>query len=272
VEFEGMESALFRSKFSKLWVEDKLSFFMMRVKKNQELFEEKPEEEEEHLDKMFLEKEEEQKQMPMEAGVQAEGMLLKRQKGLGEKKKETERSTELKPELVDKKYQKESLQKIKANFMPQAILCEQVPRFERVDVFEISGVKFDKLRNNVGVFESRKNYFVLFSSKLKHDETGATTQLSVFLWRGKDQKNLSLASAMNLLQEVEFRILIQKQLTLQAEAMCPTPVYSGKADKNISEAKRVENLAHKADEGKIRVVLRSAVEQDNEPGYFLQAF
>lgn len=105
VEFEGMESALFRSKFSKLWVEDKLSFFMMRIKKNQELFDEKPEEEEEeHLDKMFLEKEEEQKQVPMEAGVQAEGMLLKRQKGLGEKKKETERSTELKPELVDKKY------------------------------------------------------------------------------------------------------------------------------------------------------------------------
>jgi len=34
VEFEGMESALFRSKFSKLWVEDKLSFFMMRIKKN----------------------------------------------------------------------------------------------------------------------------------------------------------------------------------------------------------------------------------------------
>lgn len=44
--------------------------------------------------------------------------MLKRSKGLGEKKKETERVTEEKDGLVDRKYQKEMLKKVKSNFMP----------------------------------------------------------------------------------------------------------------------------------------------------------
>lgn len=68
-----------------------------------------------------------------------------------------------------------------------------MPAFERVDVYEIAGVRFEKVKQNTGVFDSRKNYFVVFSSDLKNDETGATKQQAVFLWRGKDQKNLNLA-------------------------------------------------------------------------------
>jgi len=34
VEFQGDESAAFRALFSKVWVEDKLTFLMMRVQKN----------------------------------------------------------------------------------------------------------------------------------------------------------------------------------------------------------------------------------------------
>lgn len=75
-------------------------------------------------------------------------------------------------------------------------MADQVFGFERVDVYEIAGVKFEKVKSGTGVFESRKNYFVIFSSALTNDETGAEKQQAVFIWRGKDQKNLNLAQSM----------------------------------------------------------------------------